>query len=257
MASRGGAARRIFSPLLIAAAVGGALVSCGAASTEEATLLVFGASSLETAMSEYADSFGAVQVRGSYAGSDQLAAQIRQGAPADVFASADAKYPAQLREEGLVERPLLFAGNRLVIAVPEGSEIGGVDDLARPGAALVIGDPSVPVGAYTRAALGRLPAGEQERILANVRSEESAASSIVAKLEGGAADAGFVYATDIRTVAGLRAVEMPSALRPEIAYAVAVISSSDRKVQAERFVAGLIDGAGAEALHRAGFLPPP
>jgi molybdate transport system substrate-binding protein len=257
MAFRGGLGRRLFPPLLIAAALGGALVGCGSASSREATLLVFGASSLEGAMSEYADSFAGAAVQASYAGSDQLAAQIRQGAPADVFASADTEYPAQLHEEGLLERPVTFARNRLVIAVPRDSAVGGIGDLAAPGTALVVGDSSVPVGAYTRAVIDRLPTEQRKRILANVRSEEAEVSSIVAKVEGGAADAGFVYATDVRPVPGLRAVELPAALRPEIAYAVAVVSGSERKHQAERFVAGLIDRPGAEALRRAGFLPPP
>jgi molybdate transport system substrate-binding protein len=250
--------RRLLPWLLTAAAAGGALVGCGSdSSAGEASLVVFAASSLETAMSEYAESFSGADVKGSYAGSDQLAAQIRQGAPADVFASADTEYPEQLHEEGLVEKPRVFAGNRLVIAVPADSEIDSLDDLAEPETDLVIGDPSVPVGGYTHTVLNRLPAEQREAILANVRSEEPEVSSVVAKLEQGAAEAGFVYATDVKTATDLSTVRLPGGLQPEVAYAVAVVADSGQKTEAERFVDGLIEGEGAERLRQAGFLAPP
>ncbi len=250
--------RRLLPWLLTAAAAGGALVGCGSdSSAGEASLVVFAASSLETAMSEYAESFSGAEVKSSYAGSDQLAAQIRQGAPADLFASADTEYPEQLHEEGLVEESRVFAGNRLVIAVPAGSEIDSLDDLAKPGTDLVIGDPSVPVGGYTRIVLDRLPAEQKDATLANVRSEEPEVSSVVAKLEQGAADAGFVYATDVLTAADLSTVQLPEDLQPEVAYAAAVLTGSGQKPEAERFVDGLIEGEGAERLRQAGFLPPP
>ncbi|HET6998985.1 MAG TPA: molybdate ABC transporter substrate-binding protein [Solirubrobacterales bacterium] len=251
--------RGLLPSLLVAAAAGGALAGCGgdSSSADQPELVVFAASSLETAMSEYAESFSGADVKGSYAGSDQLAAQIRQGAPADVFASADTEYPAQLFEEGLVEKPRVFAGNRLVIAVPAGSEIDSLDDLTKPDTVLVIGDPSVPVGGYTRTVLDRLPAPQREAIVANVRSEEPEVSSVVAKLEQGAAEAGFVYATDVITAAGLETIALPERLQPDVAYAAAVIAKSEHKAEAERFVEGLIEGDGAEDLRRAGFLPPP
>ena len=153
--------------------------------------------------------------------------------------------PEQLFEEGLVEEPRVFAANELVVAVPEGSAIHSLSDLAEPGLKLVIGDPSVPVGSYTRTVLRRLPAGEREAILANVVSEETAVASIVVKLEQGAADAGFVYVTDERV--GRRAWKrcaIPPELQPRVEYGVAVVSSSDEKPAAEEFVAGLIDGRG-------------
>ena len=119
-----------------------------------------------------------------------------------MFASADTDYPAELRRMGLVEQPVVFAANELVIAVPAGGDISAIADLAEPGRKIVIGDPSVPVGSYTREVLQRLPATEREGILANVRSEEPEVSSIVAKLGNGAADAGFVYVTDVRAAGG-------------------------------------------------------
>jgi len=236
------------------------LGGCGGGSGgdgEGGRLVVLGASSLTGAVGEYAESFPAAGVKPSFAGSDQLAAQIQQGVKADVFASADTEYPAQLHEEGLVERPRVFAANELVIAVPEGSDVAKLSDLAKPGVKLLVGDPGVPVGDYTRTVLGRLPAAEREAILANVHSEETEVGSVVAKLEQGAADAGFVYVTDEQAAAGLRAVAIPPELQPDVAYAAAVVSSSSDKPAAEEFLDGLVSGEGQEDLRRAGFLPPP
>lgn len=242
-------------PILAVAFLGVLLGGCGG---EEPALTVLGASSLETALGEYDESFAGAGVRGSFAGSDQLAAQIRQGAPADVFASADTAYPARLHRAGLVERPVVFAANELVLAVPAGSPVASLADLARPGTRIVVGDPGVPVGQYTRAVLARLPGRERRAIEANVRSEEPEVGSVVAKLEQGAADAGFVYVTDAAAAGDeLATVAIPARLRPEIAYAAAVVGDSDEPALARRYLAGLLHGRGAAALRRAGFLPPP
>lgn len=232
------------------------VAGCGS-SSDEPTLTVLGASSLTEALGKYGDSFAGAQVRSSFAGSDQLAAQIKQGAKADVFASADTDYPAELHREGLVEKPVVFARNRLVVVVPQGSDVHSLSDLARPGTKIVIGDPSVPVGAYTHEVLGRLPAGEREAILANVRSEEPEVTAVLAKVTGGAADAGFVYVTDARTVAGqVRTVPVPPGLQPDVAYAAAVLSDSGDLEGARRYLQGLLHGRGAADLREAGFLPP-
>lgn len=251
------AARR-GAAILFIAALAVALASCGSSGNER-QLTVFAASSLQTALTAYGESFAGAEVRGSFAGSDQLAAQIRQGAHPDVFASADTGYPRQLYREGLVEKPRVFAANRLVIAVPVGGSVRSLDDLARPGTKLVIGDPSVPVGAYTRQALARLPGGERRAILANVRSREPEVSSVIAKLLGGAADAGFVYVTDVRAAppGKLRTIPLPARLQPEVAYAAAVVKGTSEPSLARRYLDGLVSGRGAAELRRAGFLPPP
>ncbi|MBA3866773.1 MAG: molybdate ABC transporter substrate-binding protein [Solirubrobacterales bacterium] len=253
----------LLAPAILAAALvtgcggSGDSTSSGGDSPGGGTLIVLGASSLTAAVTTYGEAFEGATVKPSFAGSDELAAQIQQGAKADVFASADTDYPAELFKEGLVEEPQVFAANELVIAVPEGSEIKSLADLAKPGVKLVIGDPSVPVGSYTRTVLGRLPAGEREAIEANVVSEETEVASIVAKLEQGAADAGFVYVTDEKSAATLEPVTVPAKLQPEVEYGVAVVKSSDDRAAAEEFVAGLIAGEGQEDLRSAGFLPPP
>lgn len=233
-----------------------ALTGCGGGSGE-ATLTVLAASSLTEALSKYGESFAGAKVRSSFAGSDQLAAQIERGAPADVFASADTAYPARLHREGLVGKPVVFARNRLLVVTPRDGTVDSLSDLARPGTKIVIGDPSVPVGAYTRAVLGRLPASEQAAILDNVRSEEPEVTAVLAKVAAGAADAGFVYATDARTVAGqVRTVPVPPKLQPDVAYAAAVVSGGSDEEDARRYLAGLLHGEGAADLREAGFLPP-
>ncbi len=257
--------RRLALTLLLAGAILAAAILAGCGSGGGNTtggggsnrLVVLGASSLTAAVTEYGESFEGAEVKTSFAGSDELAAQIQQGAKADVFASADTEYPAELFKEDLVEKPRVFAANDLVIAVPKGSEVKSLSDLGKPGVKLVIGDPSVPVGSYTRTVLDRLPAAQREAIIGNVVSEETEVGSIVAKLEQGAADAGFVYVTDEKAAEGLEPVAIPARLQPEVEYSVAVVKSSGDKAAAEEFVAGLIEGEGQEDLREAGFLPPP
>ena len=145
-----------------------------------------------------------------------------------------------------------------MIAVPKDSEIHSLSDLAKPGVTVVIGDPTVPVGSYTHEVLDRLPAAERDAILANVRSEEPEVAGIVAKLTGGAADAGFVYVTDVKAAGEeLRAIRLPGGLQPDVAYGVAVVKDAANPELARQYLDGLFNGAGKRALHAAGFLPPP
>jgi molybdate transport system substrate-binding protein len=221
-------------------------------------LVVSAATSLKTAFTAYGESFADADARFSFAGSDELAAQIRQGVKPDVFASANTRLPDQLHADGLVEQPVVFAANRLVLAVPAGSRIGSVEDVARKGLKLVVGSESVPVGAYTRQVLDRLPPATARRILANVRSNEPDVGGVVGKLTQGAADAGFVYVTDVAATKGaLRAIALPDDLQPRVAYGVAVVKGAKHPEQAKAFIDGLLGGAGRAELHKAGFEPPP
>jgi molybdate transport system substrate-binding protein len=246
----------------IAAALSIALVAAGAMGCSEGDgdqLRVSAAASLRSAFEAYADAgFPSDQIRQSFAGSDQLAAQIEQGARPDVFASANTEYPEELYEQGLLDRPVVFARNRLVIAVPADSEIHSLGDVGRPGVTLVVGDPKVPIGAYTRQVLARLPRSEREAILGNVRSQEPDVTSIVGKLIQGAADAGFVYITDVRAAgSGVTPITLPGSLQPEVAYGIGVLSDAPDRELAQRFVRGLEPGgAGVRFLRQAGFLPP-
>jgi molybdate transport system substrate-binding protein len=209
------------------------------------------------ALEQCSPEFEAADVRLSFAGSDALAAQIRQGVKPDLYAAANVGLPAELNKEGLLSKPVDFASNELVIAVPRDSEVRSVEDLARDGVKLAIGSESVPVGSYTREVLARLPGDEGARILANVRSTEPDVKGIVGKLTQGAADAGFVYVTDLNAAGeSLRALKLPAELEPEIKYAAGVVRGAKQPERAREFLAGLTDGACADALAEAGFGAP-
>jgi molybdate transport system substrate-binding protein len=246
----------------LAAVVSIAWLACcaaGCGGSDDGALRVSAAASLRSAFEDYAAAaFPGDEIQQSFAGSDQLAAQIEQGATPDVFASANTEYPEQLYRKDLLEKPVVFARNRLVLAVPTAGDIHSLADVARPGVSVVIGDPSVPIGSYTREVLGRLPGAEGSAILGNVRSQEPDVSSIVGKLTQGAADAGFVYATDVRAAgSSVRAIRLPGSLQPEVAYGIGVLTHAPDPDLAREFVRGLeAGGAGVRYLRQAGFLPP-
>ena len=243
---------------VLAAACALALAGCGGSGDD--TLTVSAAASLKKALTQYGGEFEDAKTRFSFAGSDELAAQIRKGAKPDVFASANAKLSDELYDEGLVERPVAFADNRLVLAVPASSDTGiaSLKDIQKAGTTLAIGSESVPVGSYTRTVLAKLPESESSKILGNVRTQEPDVAGIVGKLTQGAVDAGFVYISDVRATDGrLKAIELPEALQPTVAYGVAVVKGAKNEDAAKAFVDGLIDGDGEQALDDAGFEPPP
>lgn len=239
-----------------------AVAGCGADDDSSAgargEVVVSAATSLKAAFTSYGERFASAEAQFSFAGSDELAAQIRAGARPDVFASANTTLPDALFKEGLVERPRVFASNRLVLAVPaKSTKVHALDDLGKTGVTLVIGSRSVPIGAYTRKVLGRLGSADRAAILANVRSNEPDVGGISAKLTQGAADAGFLYVTDVVATNGrLKAIELPAALQPEVAYGVAIVEGAEHRTEAQAFVAGLLDGPGAQELTTAGFKPP-
>jgi molybdate transport system substrate-binding protein len=191
--------------------------------------------------------------RYNFAGSDQLAFQITQGAPADVYAAASPKYPDQLHAKGLVSKPRVFATNELVLIVPRANEAGvrSVYDLRRKGLRIVIGAKGVPVGDYTRKALAAL---RLSSVLQNVVSEETDVKSVVAKVALGEADAGFVYRTDaLAAKRDLRQLALPARARPKIAYELAVVRATKHPQAANAFVARVLSARGRLALRRAGF----
>lgn len=232
------------------------VTGCGG-DDDRTRLVVSAASSMTEALESCAPDFGDAEdadVRLSFAGSDELAAQIRQGAKVDVYAAANTRLPDELNDEGLVQNPAKFATNELVLAVPKDSQIDSIEDLTRPGTTVVIGSESVPIGSYTRETLAKLPPAQEKAILANVRSNEPDVKGIVGKLAQGAADAGFVYVTDVNAASGeLEAIELPPGLEPQVTYGAAVVSKAGEPELAERFVDGLTDGDCARSLDAAGF----
>ncbi len=235
--------------------------SGGGSSDNPTRLIVSAASSMTEALEQCAPEFGDAEnadVKLSFAGSDELAAQIRQGAPVDVYAAANTKLPDELNADGLLEKPVEFATNEFVLAVPKDSEIDSIDDLAKEGTTVVIGSESVPIGAYTRETLAKLPPNQEKAILANVRSNEPDVKGIVGKLTQGAAGAGFVYVTDVNATNGeLTAIDLPADLEPQVTYGAGVVTKAKQPDLAQKFVDGLTDGACADALRAAGFGPAP
>ncbi len=196
--------------------------AAGAATTGSPTLRVSAASSLKNAFQDYGSSFDDANVSFSFAGSDELAAQIRKGARPDVFASADTELPDQLQEEGLTEGPgvVLFAVNRLVVAVPskEGS-VRSLEDLDDHGVRLAAGSPSVPAGRYARRSSRGWALNGLGAIEGNIRSNEPDVSGVVGKVSQGAVDAGFVYVTDVRASDGrLKAIALPDRIQTGYAW---------------------------------------
>jgi molybdate transport system substrate-binding protein len=233
----------------------------GGESAEPTRLVVSAASSMTEALEQCAPQFGDAEnadVRLSFAGSDELAAQIRQGAKVDAYAAANTGLPDELYADGLLEKPVEFATNEFVLAVPEDSDIDAVDDLAKEGTTVVIGSESVPIGAYTRETLAKLSPDQEKATLANVRSNEPDVKGIVGKLTQGAADAGFVYVTDVHATGGeLTAIELPADLEPQVTYGAGVVKKSEQPELAQKFVDGLTQDDCAAALEEAGFGPAP
>jgi molybdate transport system substrate-binding protein len=221
-------------------------------------LVVSAASSMTEALEACGPDFSGATVRLQFAGSDELAAQIRQGVRPDVYAAANTTLPEELNEEGLLGEPVEFATNEFVLAVPEGSDIRSIGDLTRDGVKIAIGAEDVPIGSYTRETLAKLPAEEERAILDNVRSNEPDVKGIVGKLTQGAADAGFVYVTDVNATGGeLEAIELPADLQPTVTYGAGAVDGAGQPEQAQTFIQQLVDGPCADALRQAGFVPAP
>jgi molybdate transport system substrate-binding protein len=237
--------------LALLALVAGLVLAPAGGTAPSARITVYAASSLT-------EVFPRIDRRPSYsfAGSNQFAFQIRQGAPADVFASAAPSYAQALFRDGFVERPRRFASNALVLAVPRSNPAGlrSVFDLRDRSVRLVVAGAAVPVGEYTRRVLQRLGLA---KVLEKAVSEEPDVKSIVGKLALGEADAGFVYRTDVRAAgARLRAIAIPKWAQPAVRYQVAVVRASRNRAEARRFLAALSSPRARRLLVRAGFSVP-
>jgi molybdate transport system substrate-binding protein len=222
------------------------LAVSGASAQSGARVTVFAASSLT-------DAFPRIDRSATYsfAGSNTLAAQIRQGAPADVFASANTALPSALHRDGLCTKPVVFTRNALVVIVPRWNpaSVHSVFDLRKRGVKLVIAAPGVPVGDYTLQVLHRL------KLAPHVVSRETDVREVLAKVALGEADAGFVYSTDARTVPHkVRAIRIPARGAPNVRYGICVVSASSHKPAARAFVKRVLGNAGQRILRSYGFL---
>jgi molybdate transport system substrate-binding protein len=228
-----------------------AVVAVGAAGAQRDTTraTVFAAASLTNAFPKIGPN-----ARYSFAGSNALAAQIRQGAPADVFASANVKLPFGLYGDGHCSRPVVFTRNALVVIVPRANRkrIKSISDLKRKGVKVVIAAKGVPVGDYTLQVLQKL---KLNAVLNNVVSRETDVREVLAKVALDEADAGFVYSTDARTVPKkVRAISIPPRGRPNIEYGICVVLAGD-KAAGHMFVKRVLSSTGQKILLRYGFLP--
>jgi molybdate transport system substrate-binding protein len=189
-----------------------------------------------------------------FGGSDALEIDVEQGAPADVFAAASPKQPAALYAKGLVETPVEFATNRLVLIVPRGNpaHIRSVKDITRPGVKLVICAATVPCGDYARRAFANLAI--TKAAMHNVVSQTTDVTQTVAAVAFGQADAGFVYITDARAAAArVRVIPLPAAAKPDVADFVAVVRASRHQAAAHGFLAAVLSASGQRKLRAAGF----
>lgn len=235
----------------------------------EGEIVVFAASSLtesfEALGREFRKANPRAALRFSFGSSSALAVQINEGAPADVFASANRAQMEVAAGKGNVDGSRIFATNVLVIVVAKGfTRLQSFQDLARPGVKLVLAARDVPIGQYARESLiraatsGAYGPGFDGAVLANVRSEEPNVRSVLAKVQLGEADAAIVYATDAAVAAsGIRTVEVPAAYNVIAEYPIAVVKGSKRPLTARAFVDFTLSQSGQSVLRTFGFGPPP
>ena len=236
----------------LALAVGLVVVSAAAAAPQQSPLTIYAAASLT-------DVFRAFDPdqRYSFAGSNALETQIRNGAPADIFASAAPLNTQRLFTQGHVEKPVTFTSNRLALIVPRSNPAGirTLYDLRRKPVKLVVCGPAVPVGAYTRTVLKKMGLSS---VLSKVVSQEPDVRAVTSKVALGQADAGFVYITDARAVSEqVTVIRIPAWAQPRVRYEIAVVSRSSNKAAAQTWIRTLLSARGQTALRSYGFLPVP
>jgi len=233
-------------------------------------VIVFAAASLAESFTQLGRAFEAAhpgaQVRFSFLGSQLLAAQLSQGAPADVFAAADTHTMEAAQAANRIDgTPAVFAQNKLVVIVPRTNpgRIGKLQDLARHGIKFVIGAESVPVGHYSRemlANLGHSPAfGDAftRRALVNVVSEEENVKAIVSKVQLGEADAGVVYRSDVTAAVRryVTVIPVPDDANVLATYPIAAVTPSASPALAHAFVDLVRSPEGQKVLAAHGLLP--
>ncbi|SEB54728.1 molybdate transport system substrate-binding protein [Nocardioides exalbidus] len=223
------------------------------------TLVVYAAASLTSTFEDIADDFESthdgVTVEFNFQGSSDLVAQIQEGAPADVFASADQANMDKLTADDLQgSEPVVFASNTLEIAVPPGNPAGieSFQDLSEKGLNLVICAPEVPCGAATQTV------ADSAGVQLSPVSEEQSVTDVLAKVTTGEADAGLVYVTDV-IVAGddVEGIEFPESSAAVNSYPIATIADSENADLAQEFVDLVVGQTGQSVLRDAGFAPAP
>jgi len=230
------------------------------------TLNVFGAASLTAAFGEIKTKYEAtnpnVTVTYNFAGSNTLATQITNGAPADVFASADTNNMEKVTS--LVNTPQTFARNNVVVIIPANNpgNIKTLHDLANKGVKIAVAGPSVPVGNYTLEVLSKMgQSGEygpayESAVKANFVTQETSVSGVVQKVELGEVDAGYVYVSDAYSAGSkVSSITIPDQYNIVADYPIATVKDSTHPTQAEAFVQYVLSPDGQAILVQYHFLP--
>ena len=231
-------------------------------------MTVFAASSLTDAFREVGTAFEAkypgTTVSFNFAASSALAVQINEGAPADVYASADTNQMKNVSDNGHVEEPVAFARNTPVVVVPKhDSPVADFADLAKPGVRLVLAASEVPIGRYARQILmnasgtAGVSSDFSDQVLANLKSNEANVRAVLTKVQLGEADAGIVYKTDVGAAAGdISTVEIPEQYNVVATYPLAVVKDAKNHEGAVAFVDFVRSDEGQAILAKYGFVRP-
>jgi molybdate transport system substrate-binding protein len=217
------------------------------------SLTVFAAASLQPPFTQIAIQLKAQQqisITFSYAGTQTLVSQLTQGAQADVFASADTEHMTTIQNAGLTaEAPQVFAHNSLEIAVAPGNPKGihSLSDLARPGLVVVLADPSVPAGKYAQQALAKA------HVTVHPASLEPQVTGVLSKITLGEADAGIVYASDIKTSRKVAGVVIPANQNVVANYSITALKNATNRGGANTFLSFVTAPDGQSILKEAGF----
>ena len=231
------------------------LSSCSGGDDRE-TVLVMAASSLTDAFIGIETAFEAanpeIDVQLNLAGSASLREQIVQGAPADVFASANASTMQAVVDAGAANTSTPFAGNTLQIAVPLGNpaNVSDIADLADPDLLVGLCGEQVPCGQFARQAL------DQAGVVASIDTNEGDVRALVTKLEAGELDAGIVYATDVIASPEIEGIALPANTDVAITYPIAVLTDSPNPDLARTFFDFVLSAPGQALLADAGFIAP-
>lgn len=264
------------------------LLACGAATTNVPTtpadptsaanpaptlsgeINVFAAASLTGAFTDIGNAFQTTypntKINFNFAGSDQLATQITQAAPADVFASANTKQMQVVVDAGVIDSstPQTFARNRLIVIYPQDNpaQIRSLQDLAKPRLKLVLASPGVPVGNYALSFLSKASAlpefgtSYSPTVLLNVVSYEDNVKAVLSKVSLGEADAGIVYSTDATSISdgSIGTLAIPDELNTIAIYPIAITKTSANPTLAQAFADFVLVSEGQQILARYGFL---
>jgi molybdate transport system substrate-binding protein len=259
----------LMATLLFALGACGSSSTTGGSSGQPVTLNVFAGSSLQAAFNKIGTQFhaahGNVTVTFNYGGSDTLAGQINQGAPADVFASANIKQMNVVVSASNIDASTVqtFAHNRLVVIYPTSNpgHVTTLQDLAKPGIRIVLAAAAVPAGQYAITFLDKASADPsfgssyKANVLKNVVSYETDVKSVLTKVSLGEADAGIVYVTDAETKASsVTALAIPDNLNTIAVYPIAPVKGSKNGSVASQFVAYVMSNDGQAVLASYGFL---